>query len=258
MRRLQLFEFEDLSGFPPTLRDCMTDYLRYVEEAFDLFEPVLPVLEAELRRAGLHHVIDLASGGGGPWGTLAPKLRARVPDLGVTLTDLHPNAEAFAFGARRAGLTYEPSPVDATDVPARLHGLRTMFLSFHHLPPMPAIGVLRSAVESEAPIAIFEAQRRDVAHLLRFALSPLAVLALTPRIRPFRSSRLLLTYLPPLVPLLVGWDGVVSVLRTYSPAEMQTMAATADPHGRFEWETGELEGRAVVPYLVGRPVESVA
>lgn len=258
MRRLQLFEFEDLPAFPARLRDCMTDYLRHASEALDLFGPVVPLLEAELRRSGLHHIIDLASGGGGAWGTLAPRLRERVPNLVVTLTDRHPNADAFRFAARRAGLEYELSPVDATDVPGRLNGLRTMFLSFHHLPPPVAMGVLRSAVERNSPIAIFEGQRRDLGSLFRHSLSPLAVLALTPQVRPFRLDRLLLTYLPPLVPAFVWWDGVVSVLRTYTPEEMRALAAGADPLERFVWETGELEGRMPLPYLLGRPRESAA
>lgn len=258
MRRFHLFEFEDLDRFPAVLRDCMTDYLRHVEEVFDLFDPVLPVLETELRRSGLKHIIDLASGAGGAWGVLAPRLRARVPELQVTLTDLHPNAAAFRFAQARAGLQYEASPVDATEVPDTLHGLRTMFLSFHHLPPGVATGVLRSAVASSAPIAVFEGQKRDFAHLLRHALSPLGVLVTTPFIRPFRLRRLLLTYLPPLVPLCVGWDGIVSVLRSYTAGELETMASFADPQGRFEWETGELAGRIAVPYLIGRPVEAAA
>jgi hypothetical protein len=80
------------------------------------------------------------------------------------------------------------------------------------------------------------------------------VLLLTPGIRPIRPGRLLFTYLIPVVPLLVGWDGIVSVLRTYSADEMRRTAAAADSQERFVWEVGELtSGRSVVPYLLGLP-----
>jgi hypothetical protein len=59
------------------------------------------------------------------------------------------------------------------------------------------------------------------------------------------------------VPLLVGWDGVVSALRTYTGAELRQLAADADPGGKFTWEIGELaSGPSVVPYMLGTPRSS--
>lgn len=256
MRRRQLFEFEDLPWFPALLREYMTDYLRHVSEQFDLFGPAVPVLRDLLRETGETRIVDLGSGGGGSWGTLAPRLASEVPGLSVTLTDLYPNLPALTSVERRVPgvVRVERGPVDATAVPARLEGVRTQFLSLHHFPASVAVSMLRSAVEAGRPIAVFEAQRRDVKHLVQFGLSPLAVLAMTPAIRPFRWGRLLLTYLPPVVPFFVGWDGVVSVLRTWTPDEMRGMAEEADPSRAFRWEAGELEGKSLhVPYLVGRP-----
>ena len=43
------------------------------------------------------------------------------------------------------------------------------------------------------------------------------VLLVTPLIRPFTLSRILWTYLLPLVPLTCWWDGIVSQLRAYTP-----------------------------------------
>lgn len=215
----------------------------------------MPILADTLRRTGRHRIVELASGGGGAWGALAPKLR-ELPDLHVTLTDLYPNRGGLSALADRLGGGVEvlPLPVDGTDVPGELPGLRTQFLSLHHFPPAVATGMLRNAVEAGEPIAVFEAQKRDLEHLLRFALSPLAVLFLTPGIRPMTPGRLVCTYLPPLVPLFVFWDGVVSVLRTYSVEEMEGLAAAADPDGEYRWESGVLKGGAgTIQYLVGTP-----
>jgi hypothetical protein len=46
---------------------------------------------------------------------------------------------------------------------------------------------------------------------------PLAVLVLTPAIRPFRWSRLFWTYLVPVIPASILFDSVVSLFRIYTP-----------------------------------------
>lgn len=256
MRRLHLFELTDQTWCPDVLRDGMTDYLRFVTEVFRVFEPALEVLKRGLAASGGAAVIDLASGGGGAWGALAAPLATDLPGLRVTLTDLYPNQLAGErLVARHPGvLRYELEPVDARAVPARLSGLRTQFLSIHHFRPPDVERILANAVEAGAPIALFEAQRRDLRHVLQLACSPLLVLALTPFIRPARLDRLLLTYLLPLIPLGVGFDGAVSALRTYTPAELLRIAASADASDAFTWEAGELPGGpTVVQYLLGTP-----
>lgn len=256
MKRIQAFEFEDMAWFPRMLRDFMTDYLGMAVQTLRLFDPAVDVIASGLSRSGEHRIVDLGAGGGRTWLSLAPALKAKIADLRITLTDAYPNQAAWAdvVAAMPGVLAAEARPVDAADVPQDLGGLRTLFLSFHHFPPETAGAILTGAVSDRQPVAVFEGQRRDLRHLIQFAISPIGVLLLTPGIRPFRLSRLVFTYLVPIVPLLVGWDGVVSVLRTYSADEMRQLAAGADPDGLFEWEVGELaSGASVVPYMLGTP-----
>ena len=114
--------------------------------------------------------------------------------------------------------------------------------------------ILQNAVDAGQPIAIFEAQKRDVAHFIKFALSPLGVWLLSPAIRPFKWSRLVLTYLLPAVPLFVFWDGLVSVLRTYNEDELIQLTNSLNEGDSFVWEIGESKsGSIVIPYLLGYP-----
>lgn len=256
MRRRQLFEFEDLAWFPGWLRDYLTDYLRVVVEKFDLFGPVIPLLAELLQRTGRTRVVDLASGAGGPWPTLLPRLQEQVPELQLTLTDLYPNQRALDGMARAFPhhVGFEADPTDARAVPDHVPGLRTQFLSLHHFAPEDVRAIFANTVAAGEPIAIFEAQQRDLRHVVNFALAPIMVWILTPFIRPFRWRRLAVTYPLPLVPFFVGWDGVVSALRTYTPDEMLEMARTADPEERFDWDAGLLpSGPMKIPYLVGQP-----
>lgn len=261
MKRRHLFEFEDYQWLPRLLRDFMTDYLRFVSSQFNLFGGTLPVLTDVLQRTGRTQIVDIASGGGGPWLSLVPELQSQIPDLKITLTDRYPNQSGMnqvTFALPQV-VEAESRSIDARAVPSDLTGLRTQFLSLHHFQPAEVIAILQNAIAANEPIAIFEAQQRDVEHLIRFALSPLFVLLFTPFVRPFRITRLMLTYLIPVVPALVFWDGLVSVLRTYSIEEMLEMAREADPGQRYEWNAEVLHsGQIKLPCLVGWPDESTS
>ena len=77
----------------------------------------------------------------------------------------------------------------------------------------------------------------------------------TPMIRPFRWSRLLCTYVVPIIPLVLLFDGVVSCLRTYRPQELREMIKKLAGI-EYQWEIGEhsrASGRAPITYLIGYP-----
>ena len=85
-------------------------------------------------------------------------------------------------------------------------------------------------------------------------LTPLAVWIATPFMRPFLCRRLLWTYLVPLVPLTCFWDGLVSQLRAYTPAELGQLGAGA---AGMRWTVGEVRtgrGRGTLTYMTGVPV----
>jgi hypothetical protein len=256
MKRLHLFEFEDQPWFPRIIRDGMTDYLKFVANRFDFYKSVVPILAKGLETSGGTKIIDLASGGGGGWSKLVVHLLPECPDLKIVLTDRFPNKAGFATLVEQDSnvFTFEPNPVDARDVPSHLKGMRTQFLSFHHFKPNDARQILQNAVDAGQPIAIFEAQKRDAAHFVKFGLSPIAVLLMTPFIRPFKWSRIIFTYLIPAIPFFTFLDGVVSVLRTYSVEEMEELTALLKNRGSYSWEIGESKsGGVTVPYLIGYP-----
>jgi len=243
--RLHLFEFNDQPWLPEVLRRAETDYLRTIIELTKPFAPLAPKL-AELAERHGDKVVDLASGGAGPWRTLRTQI---ARPLELTMTDLFPNERAY----RAAGLSFERQPVDAKAVPPHLSGIRTMFDALHHHRPAEARAVLADAHRARAPIVIGEATNRRVLVILpTLLLLPLFILFITPLIRPVSGWQLLLTYLIPIVPLLILWDGVVSCLRTYRPAELLELTKGLDG---YRWEANELKkGGSFVTYLVGEPV----
>lgn len=257
MARIHLFELEDFRWFPSALRNYMTDFLQFISNRFDIYKAVVPLIEEALQHADSEKIIDLASGGGGGLLKLSEHLKERNPCLKIVLTDFYPNIAAFRRTAAHSRMfTYYEKPVNAMAVPSELVGLRTQFLSLHHFRPADAVKILQNAVDAGSPIALFESQERNVKSILSMLFSPVSVLLVTPFIRPFRIGRIVFTYLIPIVPLCILWDGVVSALRTYSTKEMHALVAQVNGHENYEWKIGKQKsGPGTVPYLIGYPKE---
>ncbi len=259
MKRYHLFEFEDLSWFPKFIRDYGTDFLEFISNKADFYKEIIPVLKKGISKSGQKKIIDLASGGGGGWKKISSRLKEEIPGIKITLTDFYPNEKAFKKMLKhdREMFFYVPEKINALDVPKQLIGLRTQFLSFHHFKYNDAKKILQNAVDNNMSIAIFEAQERNMANVLKNMFSPIMVLFATPFIRPFNLGRLIFTYLIPIVPLFILWDGVVSVLRTYTLEEMKSMTHELNNRLRYKWEIEKIEdGPITILYLLGYPKKS--
>jgi hypothetical protein len=280
MRRLQFIELHEQPWFPSSLRDDVTDAMQFGFNLLNAYAPIAPLLQSVIDSSGNganagqsstgssptgQSIVDMCSGGGGPWLDLCRQLRCRdagcQDDAGnsvglqVWLTDKYPNLEAFQNVSASSDhhITFYPEPVDAMKVPGALKGLRTMFTSFHHFPPEDARAILQNAVDAGESVGIFEATKRAPSTIGLIFAGILLMFVHTPRIRPFRWSRLLWTYLIPVIPLVLLFDGVVSCLRTYRPQELREIVATLTSC-QYQWEIGELAtGKMPITYLIGYP-----
>jgi hypothetical protein len=240
MSRIAAPELEDHPAFPVVLRDAMTAYLRVASEALGVSGVAAPLVLEAMDSIGSNHIVDLCSGGGGPVLSLVERLRRKHGrEATATLTDKFPNAVAFARAESEfpGFVSGRRESTDATAVPEELVGVRTIFNAFHHLPPEIATAVLADAARKRQPILTFEIVERSWQGAVISLGTPASVYAFTPFIRPVSASTLALTYLVPVLPLLVGWDGFASCLRAYSVPELETMVAPlrrADYHFRVE------------------------
>lgn len=251
-------EIEDQPWCPHIIRRGITDYLQFALAATKHYTELAPLLAEALRKTGARRILDLCSGGGGPW----PYLQLCLAEMGlkveVRLSDKYPNREAFEKINQQSqgAIGYHATAVDATRVPADGPAFRTMFTAFHHFPPARARAVLADAVSRGQGIGVFEATERHLVALLLTSLAPLHVLVFTPFVRPFRWWRILWTYLIPVIPLVVLFDGLVSCLRTYSVPELRELTAGLGA-AQYEWEAGRLKskwGPIAVTYLIGVPL----
>jgi len=257
MRRVHLLEIEDQAWCPRPVRDGGTDWLHFMANTHKAFNAIAPRLRDAMRRAGVDRIVDLCSGGGGPWLALAPVLE-QSGRVEVQLTDYYPNLPALRriCTASDGRIGYRAERVDATDVPAALDGVRTIFNGFHHFRPRDAQAILADTVRKRRAIAVVEGSDSRLLGIIFILLMPLMMLAMTPRIRPFRWSRLLLTYVLPAIPLLGLFDGIVSMLRIYNPRELREMVAGIPGADSFDWDIGTqpVKGSPIgLTYLIGVP-----
>jgi hypothetical protein len=252
MRRVNCSEIHEQPWFPRRLRDDVTDTLQFIFDTAHLYRPITSRLAEAMRAAGTCHVVDLCSGAGGPWFWLQQMIaKQTAAPVSVTLTDRYPNlaARARADEASGGAIGYCTDPVDARKIPPQLCGFRTIFSSLHHFPPEEIAAILRDAVDRGQGVGFFEAAQRRPRRIFCACFMPIGALILVPFMRPFRIRRLLWTYLIPVIPFVLLFDGVLSCLRCYSPEELREITLRLRAKN-YVWDIGE---SGAVSYLFGYP-----
>ncbi len=261
MKRIHLFEFMDQPWYPAAFRRMQTDYLQFVVTRGSGHEQLIPLIQKALHQAGTTEIVDLCSGGTGPWLKLQARLARAGSPVSVKLTDKYPDPASIHrwASAPDTPLEYLADPVDALCVPSHLRGMRTLFEGFHHFRPEHARAILQDAASQKAAIGIFEASFKPPLDALLLLLSPLMTLLgylfVTPFLRPRTLTRFFWTYLVPVVPLATCWDGLISMLRVYSPPALRALTDQIPIDG-YVWEIGQASaGNPLFAYvyLIGYP-----
>ncbi len=260
MKRRRAFEWEDQPWFPSFLRQYMMDFLRFVLQQGNLYQPITSILIEGLQQTKNSAIIDLCSGAGGAVVSVQNNIKkATGKSVPFVLTDLFPNQKSYELLQKQTGgsIVFCKEPVDATRVSPALAGFRTLFSGFHHFDEKSAVNLLQNAVEAKEGIAIFDGGNRSLWFIvLILFFHPVAFLLFTPFIKPFSVKRLLFTYLLPIVPFCTIWDGIASVLRLYTPDEMlQLSNQTKNSECFYHWNAGFISNRIGIriAYLMGIP-----
>lgn len=258
MKRLHLIEWEDYPWFPAVIRDGGTACLRAFGKLGGMGRFMAPALADALRATGHRRLIDLCSGGAGPLPELLDGLADAGLEVTALMTDKFPNADALGRAAGESGgrIDFIPTSVDATDVPADLTGFRTIINGFHHFSPDLARGILADAVRKREPIAVIEIVEATPIAIANIIISPFVAMVLMLGIKPRRPAWWLFTYLVPLIPAMLLWDGLASCFRVYSPEELLELVEEIDGHETFEWTSRRVRMSPIpmrCSIFIGRP-----
>ena len=256
LKRIQWFEFHDLAWFPATFRDALTEWLRVLWDRIGAYSVIAPILAEMLQESHTTRIVDLCSGASGPLLGIQQEFETAGWGFSAVVTDKFPNVNSMKELRSKSGaIDARLTSVDATAVPRDLTGLRTLFNSFHHFQPLEAEQILKDAYDARQPIGIFEIPNRTFGGVsFSFIATFLGVLLLTPTMRPRRPAWWIFTYLLPVIPFIVAWDGWVSHLRAYTPDELLQMSCKFSDS--FYWEARQLKirnGQFTVTCLLGIP-----
>ena len=256
LKRIHLFEFEDLSWFPGFLRGYLTDLLQFQMNTFKVYDPIIPKIEEALDTANENQIVDLCSGSSGPIINVYNALKNR-PDFKIVLTDKYPNLETYQdiSDEYRGRIDFVKESVDVVENPVELKGLKTFFSGFHHFKPEDAQKIIENCIRSKESICIFEFTERSLINIVKITFFGFLLVWLnTPFIRPFKLGRLFWTYIIPVVPLTYCWDGFVSHIRSYSQSELARMVDRIEKSDSYYWDIGKVRSKKSgfnITYLVG-------
>lgn len=260
----RLFEFGDLPYLPTMLREGIQNFLNVSHRVMAFYRDWAPLLASVIRRTDCRQIVDLCSGGA----ELIPMVVAELKcshslDVTATMTDLYPNSDAIervndSEPGHQGTLNYVRTSINAMKIPAELKGIRTLFNGFHHMGPQMANAILRDAFEQRQPICVFEYNQRSLPAIASSLVYPFLVLALTPLARPLRWWQFVLTYIIPVFPIIIAWDGLVSNLRCYTLNEFQALTKDLSS-SKFHWEMGTIRTWRYpigLTYLIGAPCKA--
>ncbi len=236
-------EFTDLAWIPRSLKHTVTEMIEAANSRFRSFNrDAADYVLRTVRGLGRTRILELGAGAA----PLSRMLAARSDAEGLELvpSDRTPDRASFqelvAHYPGRVNPCFEPvdfaqdSEPDSTAV--------AVFLStFHHLPEPLRVEVLKRFTSRGIPVVILEALRPDVASFFLCLTGfiggirlPFAMLD-----RPGKLRRFFWCWFVPAVPVIIVWDGVVSVLRLWNEAQWRTAhAALQDTDVELEVEEG--------------------
>lgn len=266
MKRVQLFEFEDLIWFPDWLRTCMTNLLVVLQKMMGIGNVLAELIEDILIKQKLLTIVDLGSGSGGAIPEVLRKIHetAGFENVELVMTDLHPNPEVTQKfnGDKNDKISYYESSIDATEIANAPTGLKTMVNSFHHMPSKAARKILESAHANRQPLLIYEMAENKMPILAWWIMLPIGLLMLmtmtlfmTPFVKPLTWRQLVFTYFIPIIPLCYAWDGQASIPRMYSMKDYDILLVGLHSED-YKWEKGfakKRNGKKLGTYLVGLP-----
>ncbi|KAM0265658.1 hypothetical protein ACHAQJ_000092 [Trichoderma viride] len=281
--RLHLFEITDQPWFPAFLRSRIQDALT---SAWNSKTPLQPQSPARIAASTLirelgnslssYTFIDFCAGGGGPTPAIQKAINNHLNAEGkqpvdFILTDLHPNVAAWEKVVKSfPQITYERQSVDASKAPKRLVErqdgkklMRLFNLSFHHFDDVLARDILRDTINTSHGFTVFELQDRSLAGMLSVLMLGVGSVIMAPLFAwKWKSlTTLAFSWLLPVLPFVLVFDGLVSCLRTRTPGEMENLlrGCGADTSSwemrsgrcKFIWPFGYLS------WVICKPVERV-
>ncbi len=225
MRRKNVKQISHSRVFPKYLKQLMNEFLSWFVLKVNASKPFIPVINEVLNQTNQKKINYIELNAGGGIETVKPFLDENVE---VNISDFN------EFNVQNIGVY--------------------LFVnSFHLLSVDKAIKALNDITEKGHPIVIVEGNNDSLWQIVGMTFFvPLTVLIASPFVKPFRFTRLIFTYVIPILPLILVIDGCLALIKLYNPNDLKELVSKLNTTS-YEWKMGKNDnGRGgKIIYLTG-------
>lgn len=241
-KRRHLFEFGDQPWNCGWFREIYNDALNMGQKAGGHYRRMAPYFARWAASARAETILDLASGGAAPLvAMLEGAAQANLSMPRIICSDLFPDTVRLKGLRDRYGadkFDFITTPVSALDSHPELPPARSICTALHHFPAEMAARIIKTAVHEGSGLFVLEPFQRNTRHFMMMLLTGPWIYMVAPFFAEhFSFRKLLFCTLFPIVPLMIWWDGLISVLRMHTPEEIEQMIPEALRH-QIEIESG--------------------
>lgn len=227
MKRKQVFQFSNQKWYPSFLKRDMYEFMSWFVGKVNAAKPFLPVLEEVIGHTQTKTIINIDSKIGAGIETVLPLLPEGTEVINV-------NLEKFSTHNK---------------------GMYTFINSFHQLDEKKATYYLTQIADSGNSVAVLEGNNDSLWQVVGMTIFvPLTVILSAPFVQPFRITRLIFTYMIPILPVITMLDGFLALFKLYNPNDLNELVSNI-PVKSYVWKSGKADnGRGgKIIYLMGYP-----
>lgn len=225
MKRKQIAQIMNLSWFPKPIKKLVSEFLDWFVVRVNATKPFIPLIEAVLEKTQTKKIINIEFNIGAGIETVKPFLKEDITVASIPISKFNTNEK----------------------------GLYLFVNSFHQLNSAEARRILQRIADSGNPVVVVEGNNDSLWQIVGMTIFvPLTVLLTAFFIKPFRFSRIILTYIIPILPVIIVIDGCIALLKLYNPSDLLALTSSLNAE-HYEWKAGKSDnGRGgKIIYLTG-------
>lgn len=237
---MRLSEFGDLSWVPSLYHIYLRKYLVFFYKLFGYYKLWVPCFTRFLEQTAQKTYMECCSGAGDPLPLIVGQTENQTTaNKKFLLSDIQPHSQFTEHfnNNEDSPFHYIESSIDIT-LEQNNHPHPKIFInSFHHLTPEQVDNLLINNLKNGYSLLILEYVRKTPMGYLSMLISPL-IIALTlpfvvsPRHLPVMA---LFTYLLPLFPLMLLWDGIISCAHEYNGHDLEKIVEKNQLKANINW-----------------------
>jgi len=218
---MRFFEFGDLGWVPNLYHIYLRRYLGFFYKLFGYYKLWIPAFSEFIREVNKTKFMECCSGSGETLELIRSQLdKKEFLGIEFLLSDIQPHSE-FVKNINQScdpAFRYIDQSVDVTEMKSDFNHPKIFINSFHHFSEEQVKLIFDSNFNQGNEIIIMEYVRNSLMGYLTMLMGPIIVLLTLPFVVKFKHLPIMIvfTYLIPLFPLMMLWDGFVSCLHEYS------------------------------------------